>query len=94
MPDWPPLPRSGVYRHYKGCLFQVLFCAKDSTNSTLGRTMVVYIGLTLDGASPGLRPRVRELSEFVGAVTWPDGVTRSRFEYVGEEWRSEVADVR
>lgn len=80
----------GVYRHWKGHLYQVLLCARDSGNGPgNGRTVVVYVGLTLDGTpTPGLRVRVRPLAEFVELVTGTGGDPVPRFEFVAEEWQA------
>lgn len=82
--DYP----TGIWRHWKGHLYQVLFCARDATNGPgEGRTMVVYIGLTLDGTpTPGLRVRARDLAQWHETVEVGPGDARSRFTYVGAEW--------
>jgi hypothetical protein len=82
----PDLP-AGVWRHWKGHLYQVLGYATDS--SIAGRTVVVYIGLELDGASPGPRMHVREAAEFTGRVEF-NGAMIPRFEYLAPEWPGEV----
>lgn len=83
-----PLPRTGVYQHYKGQFYQLLFVAEDSTNGTAGgRRMAVYIGLELAGAGPGLQPKVRDLEEFMSMVE-VDGELVPRFVYAGDEWHS------
>jgi len=76
----------GVYEHYKGGKYTVLFNAHDSTNGRLDaeefttpedhpdRHMVVYVSHTTG------RINVREQGEFLEFVTWPDGVKRPRFE--------------
>lgn len=76
--------QSGVYRHYKGGLYQCLFlAAHHETNEE----QVVYVSLT--GAHlEGPRTRVRPLSGPEGwdnIVDWPDGIKRQRFVYLGEE---------
>ena len=59
------------------------FLAEDPAEAEEDRLMVVYI--TLTGIHlPGPRMRVRELNEFCGVVTWPDGIQRMRFIYRGE----------
>jgi len=130
MPDL----RAGVYRHWKGHLYQALasvtlsewapsggmtplFSALDASEgadnrrlavglrgdavfahpvdmeSPMGasglpvRAAVLYIGLALDGATPGPRLRVRDLYDFTVPVRWPDNSYRPRFEFLGEEWR-------
>lgn len=52
----------GVYRHYKGPLYQVLGLAHDANDET--RTCVVYIALQLNGAHEGPRLAVRTLEDF------------------------------
>jgi hypothetical protein len=85
---------AGVYRHYKGHLYLVLGYADDA--NTEGRTVVVYVGLQLDGAGPGARIKVRTAEDFfapvnpsTGAVVqWCDGVDPApvaRFRYVGAD---------
>jgi hypothetical protein len=54
--------RMGIYRHYKGPLYQVLGLAHDAGYE--GRVCAVYIGLQLDGAHPGPRMGVRDLGDF------------------------------
>lgn len=85
MTSLPPL-QAGIYRHYKGQLYQVLGYAQDSTID--GRIVVVYVGLELAGATAG-RPRmnVRSVEDFFGQA--PNG--NPRFEFVGAEWRPDQA---
>jgi hypothetical protein len=65
---------TGLYRHYKGPRYRVLFTGKDSTNGPgEGRAMVCYIS----DAEHGIH--FRELSQFVEPVVWPDGISRPRF---------------
>ena len=72
---------AGIWRHYKGGLYQVLGVGAHSETE---EKMVVYVALT--GADlPGPRLRVRPLSLWLDIVLWPDGSHRSRFEYVGIE---------
>jgi hypothetical protein len=85
--------KMGIYRHYKGNLYQVLGLAHDADQE--GRICVVYIGLELDGAHLGPRIAVRTLetfTEFVDAptarfYTLADGSERegypNRFTYLG-----------
>jgi hypothetical protein len=63
----------GVYDHYKGGKYTVLFVADDSTNSRAGSTVVVYMSLTYG------KVHCRDLAEFVEPVAWLDGTTRPRF---------------
>jgi hypothetical protein len=72
----------GIYRHYKGPLYQVLGLAHDANNED--RVCVVYFGLQLDGAHLGPRLAVRTLEDFRWHI---DAVPR--FKYLGaelEEW--------
>jgi hypothetical protein len=82
-PGLPDLP-AGVWRHWKGHLYQVLGYAADS--SIEGRIVVVYIGLELDGARPGPRLHVREAAEFLGHAEF-SGALIPRFEYVAPDWQ-------
>lgn len=50
----PDLP-AGIYRHYKGHLYQALGYGTDANNH--GHIMVFYLGLELEGAQTGL-PRL------------------------------------
>lgn len=60
----------GVYRHYKGGLYRLLFIAKDSTNNspTANEDVAVYVSL-----SEGGRVSVRLLREFDERVAVPCG---------------------
>jgi hypothetical protein len=71
--------RMGIYRHYKGPLYQVLGLAHDANADAFcngieeemfpdGRTVVVYIGLQLDAAHLGPRLAVRTLEDFTAWV--------------------------
>lgn len=72
---------AGIWRHYKGGLYQVLGVAAHSETE---ERMVVYVSLTgID--LPGPRLRVRPLHTWLDVVEWPDGEHRPRFEYVGLE---------
>lgn len=87
MPD-AEHPRPGIWRHYKGHLYQLLHVARDSENGpNEGRLLAVYIGLDLDGARPGPRVRVRPVAEFLEVL--PTGVPR--FEFVADEWDPSLA---
>ena len=76
------IPRSvavgGVYRHYKGPLYVVLFIAKDSNNDRNGEPTVVY--MSTEGSCRGAI-RVRHVSEFMGQVSLDDRKV-NRFEYL------------
>jgi|SRR5882762_868629 len=85
----------GIYRHYKGQLYQVLGIAHDANDES--RTCVVYIGLQLDKANPGPRMAVRTIEDFLAyidpktggkALDWATPMY-PRFDYIGmylEEW--------
>jgi Protein of unknown function (DUF1653) len=53
--------KMGIYRHYKGPLYQVLGLAHDANDEN--RICVVYIGLQLDEAHLGPRLAVRNLEK-------------------------------
>lgn len=86
--------RAGVYRHYKGPLYLVLGYGHDANDE--GRTVVVYVGLQLDGAKQGARLAVRTVSDFFAIVDPASGEVRDypyptpdcprRFTYVGPAW--------
>lgn len=63
----------GLYDHYKGGKYRVLFVAEDSTNDRDGNQVVVYESLTYHVM------KCRDLTEFVEPVEWPDGTMRPRF---------------
>lgn len=63
--------RAGLYRHYKGPLYQVLGYAHDANDAD--RVVVLYFPLELDGAHEGPRLAVRTVEDFFAMVT-PEGV--------------------
>lgn len=63
----------GLYVHYKGGKYLVLFVAHESTNGREGRDVVVYVSLTNNST------HTRDFVEFTEEIVWPDGVTRPRF---------------
>ncbi len=67
--DTPP----GIYQHYKGDNYRVLFVADESTNARKGNKVVVYISLKYGTI------HCRDLSEFTEIVDWPDGSKKPRF---------------
>jgi hypothetical protein len=72
---------AGIYRHYKGGLYQCLGLAAHSETDDY---LVVYVSLT--GAHlPGPRFRVRPLAQWVQKIEWPDGIERARYTYLGDE---------
>lgn len=85
---------SGVYRHYKGGLYRVLFTAREATNGAYtDRSVVVYVSLAFGHVN------VRDEVEFHARVTPtranPDGVPRFELlpvapPHVDEEFRCAV----
>jgi hypothetical protein len=80
--------RMGIYRHYKGPLYQVIGLAHDANAEDLcagleyghkepigERTVVVYMPLQLDGAHLGPRMAVRTLEDFQAILHTDDGST-------------------
>lgn len=74
----------GIYKHYRGALYQVTSVAQDSNNALLPPNcayIVVYVPLQLDGAHLGLRVKWRTEAEFHEWVCLDEGpfhgVTRS-----------------
>ena len=80
--DWseykslPLKTKKGVYKHYKGKLYELLYIAIHS--ETL-ENMVVYKALYGDG-----KIWVRPLSMWSEIITLPDGEKTERFSYAGE----------
>ncbi|STZ08084.1 Uncharacterized protein conserved in bacteria [Moraxella caprae] len=68
-------PKTGIYRHYKGNLYQVLHTARHSETE---ETLVVYRALYGD-----YEVWVRPLTMFCESVTI-DGKTLPRFELIKE----------
>lgn len=62
----------GLYQHFKGARYRVLFTALDVTDSRDTET-VVYMALE-DGVI-----YTREVRDFTRIVKWPDGKDRQRF---------------
>ena len=56
----------GIYRHYKGSLYQVLGLTHDAND--YGRTCVLYISLELSRAHLGPRLIVRSVDDFIEQV--------------------------
>lgn len=69
-------PKKGVYRHYKGNFYELLYIA---THSETLENMVVYKALYGDG-----KIWVRPLSMWSETVTLPSGEKAERFTYAGE----------
>jgi hypothetical protein len=74
-------PSPGLYRHYKGGYYRVLFIAYESTNGLPRTPKVVYV--SLDGGAAYGRINVREVAEFNSDVTSPGGFMEKRFFRMG-----------
>lgn len=77
---------SGLYRHYKGGMYRVLFTARNSTNGTNDEELVVYVSI---GGEYAGRLSVRDAAEFVEEVEVPlvysvGTMKVPRFERVGD----------
>jgi hypothetical protein len=102
-PRMLPELRPGIYRHYKGPLYQALGYGHDANDAT--RVVVVYMPLQLDGAHEG--PRLAVRSVYGDEDCWHDMVHRAdgsrcesechdavpRFEWLGYEFRAVYADL-
>lgn len=55
----------GIYQHYKGALYVVLFVGQDSNNDRNKENTVIYMSLTEPHAGA---IRVRHVAEFLGEV--------------------------
>jgi hypothetical protein len=78
--------QAGLYRHYKGGIY---LCLGVGEHSETGERLVVYV--SLDATRPGLRMRLRPVdgsNGWMNRIAWPDGVTRQRFVYIGDEIES------
>lgn len=69
----------GVYRHYKGSSYVVLFVGKDSNNDRHGERTVIY--MSMDEPCRGA-VRVRHEAEFTEQVVLSDSRTVNRFEFL------------
>jgi len=72
--------QQGIYRHWKGNHYLVLFHARDSNNTANREDLVVYMSLTAPHAGA---VNVRRLTEFTEEVELPDGSRGPRFAYMG-----------
>jgi len=72
--------QQGIYRHWKGDHYLVLFGARDSNNTANREDLVVYMSLTAPHAGA---VNVRRLTEFTEEVELPDGSRGPRFAYMG-----------
>jgi len=77
--------RLGIYEYYKGKKYLVIGLAAPESDHS-GR-LVVYVPLY---EAPGPRMWVRPIGEFLEMVTKPDGTTRPRFAYIGQELPGEL----
>jgi len=86
---------SGLWEHYRGGFYWVLFVALCSTNGPdEGRLMVVYMGCDVDGTPrPGPRPRSCTAEHFLEAVVW-EGRRVQRFTHRGHVWPPHHRDNR
>jgi hypothetical protein len=70
----------GLYEHYNGGFYRVLFIAKDSNNGVNNdKDVVVYVSLSAPG-----RLSVRHMDEFDATVQQEPDVLVKRFTRVGE----------
>lgn len=93
-------PISGIYRHYKGPLYQVFAPAHDA--NVEGREVMVYMALELTKAHRGPRMAVRTVEDFVALVHPVDGSlceheddcgkAQPRFLYVGQSYEPDSED--
>lgn len=74
------LVKPGIYRHYKGDAYRVLFTALESTNGRPVVPVVVYVGVS-KGEHQAIR--VRDLVEFSGKVKIGK-LLQSRFTWMHE----------
>lgn len=79
------MTKPGIYKHYKGGIYRVLFSARQSTNGPdEGKLVVVYIDLKYGGL------HVRDEEQFNEKVLAPPelgfnlGVEVSRFMFTGD----------
>lgn len=100
--DLPEL-QPGIYRHYKGQLYQALGYAHDANDET--RVVVVYMPLQLDEAHEG--PRLAVRSVYGDEACWHDMVHLSdgtvctnecfdaipRFRWLGYEFKAGMLEV-
>lgn len=71
--------KTGIYKHFKGGFYRVLFTAQESTNDRAGRAVVVYISLT-NG-----KIHTRDLAEFQSLVGLGPAMP-PRFTFMGEDF--------
>ena len=68
--------RPGIYRHYKGALYRVLFTALMSDNDKKREAYVVYFSMEKGEMN------VRRLEEFQEYITTTDGQRITRFTHL------------
>lgn len=74
----------GIYKHYRGHLYRVLFVAKDSNNGPdEDQNVVVYVSLSPEGRTPG-RISVRAEEEFDELIDHGGDTGVRRFTRVGD----------
>ena len=76
-------PKPGVYKHYKGGLYQFNTIAGSSDDDTDGMLMVVYTCLYTSKGTPFVR--VRTLASWNEPVKWPNlgsGGMQPRFVHI------------
>jgi hypothetical protein len=83
-----PELHAGVYRHWKGQLYQVFGYAHDANDDE--RVVVVYMGLQLIGARRGARMAVRSVEDFFAWVNPASGEVLE----AGDGLLPEGADIR
>lgn len=77
----PLVVKDGIYQHYRGARYVVLFIGQDSNNDRNKERTVVYMSLTPPYAGA---IRVRHFDEFVEEVEWPDRTHNPRFMFLGQ----------
>jgi hypothetical protein len=80
-----PVTQGGIYQHYKGSRYIVLYAAYDSENHNNRGDLVVYMSLSAPQTG---RVNVRSLVEFREDVEKPGGGKAPRFRYLGTAPRS------
>lgn len=70
----------GLYRHYKGNMYVLLFVGQDSNNDCNQERVAVY--MSLDDPHKGA-VRTRHVTEFMEDVQDTDGKWVPRFAFVG-----------
>ena len=80
-----PTPKAGVYKHYKGGLYQFnnIAGSSDDKTPTLAENTVMVVYTCLYTSKGGPFVRTRTLWSWNESVKWPDGKMRARFVYLG-----------